>query len=208
MRTFDEREQERKVAADRQRAFFDALAADWRRNAVLDAATLEKLFDGVPFRAGQRVLDVGCGTGALEAFLAGKGLTVDAIDVSPAMIARAVSAGVPRGVCYLVADFYTYETCGYDHIVVFDAYPHFTDKPAFAARAAAVLVDGGRLTVLFDESRPTINGYHRDCAGISTPLRPVDDEAAAFASRFDVAYSVDDGTRYRLDLIKKVAKTR
>jgi SAM-dependent methyltransferase len=50
------------------------------------------------FRRGARVLDLGCGTGEDALFLAGLGVDVHGVDVSPAMIARArQKAAAQRG---------------------------------------------------------------------------------------------------------------
>ncbi len=46
------------------------------------------------FCAGDRVLDVGCGTGEDAAHLVGRGISVRAVDASPAMVVRARARGV------------------------------------------------------------------------------------------------------------------
>jgi SAM-dependent methyltransferase len=46
------------------------------------------------FRAGDRLLDIGCGTGEDAAHLASRGVSVWAIDASPAMVARASARGI------------------------------------------------------------------------------------------------------------------
>ena len=45
------------------------------------------------FHAGDRVLDIGCGTGEDAAHLAARGIVVHAVDASPAMVARARARG-------------------------------------------------------------------------------------------------------------------
>ena len=46
------------------------------------------------FHPGDRVLDIGCGTGADAAHLAARGVLVHAVDASPAMVARARARGI------------------------------------------------------------------------------------------------------------------
>jgi SAM-dependent methyltransferase len=58
-----------------------------QRNAVW--RVVDKLF-----RGGDRVLDVGCGTGEDAAHLEARGVSVLAVDASPAMVAQAKSRGV------------------------------------------------------------------------------------------------------------------
>src|SRR6266542_6970079 len=58
------------------------------RHAVWDAAKYEALHTYVP-RAGESILDLGCGTGQLASQIAARGARVIGIDVSPTMITRA-----------------------------------------------------------------------------------------------------------------------
>lgn len=105
---------------------------------------------------------------------------------------------------YFVADFYGY-TCEelYDCIIVFDAYPHFIDKEAFAAKANSLLKEGGTLWIAFDESREKINGYHTGLAGISVPLQTAEKEGARLKEFFEIISKTDDNERYLLGLKKK-----
>jgi SAM-dependent methyltransferase len=57
-----------------------------QRNAVW--CVMDRLF-----HAGDRILDIGCGTGEDAAHLAARGVAVHAIDASPAMVARASARG-------------------------------------------------------------------------------------------------------------------
>src|SRR5262249_47720119 len=45
------------------------------------------------FHPGQRILDIGCGTGVDAAHFAARGVDVEALDASPAMVARAEARG-------------------------------------------------------------------------------------------------------------------
>jgi ubiquinone/menaquinone biosynthesis C-methylase UbiE len=61
------------------------------------AAILEAFASFAAAAAGQRVLDVGCGPGALARHLARQGCAVVGVDADPAMVARAeeLAAGLP-----------------------------------------------------------------------------------------------------------------
>ena len=79
-------------------AAFDTLAARydqmWTESAA-GRAQRELVWRQVDplFPAGARMLDLGCGTGADAAHYAARGVVVDAVDASPAMIERARARG-------------------------------------------------------------------------------------------------------------------
>src|ERR1700722_8375744 len=57
----------------------------------------------LPDVRGKRVLDVGCGTGPISAWVAGHGAEVTGFDLSPSMIRLAEERGVPNA-SFRVAD--------------------------------------------------------------------------------------------------------
>lgn len=82
------------------RRFFETAAEgydeeDFTRATDTEVAQLVGLLDLAP---GQRVLDVGCGTGRHAVPLASRGLQVTGVDLSPAMLARARARATAAGV--------------------------------------------------------------------------------------------------------------
>lgn len=77
--------------------FRDAELVGWDRKAgywddTLGAVTCEAiapLLDAVEAASGVRLLDIACGTGALAAAAAGRGVQVVGMDFAPAMVAEA-----------------------------------------------------------------------------------------------------------------------
>jgi len=69
-------------------------AHDYGRNARFVAELAADLIDWLEPRAGERVLDIGCGDGALTAEIAARGAEVIGIDASPAMVAAARARGL------------------------------------------------------------------------------------------------------------------
>ncbi|HEX5416393.1 MAG TPA: class I SAM-dependent methyltransferase [Chloroflexota bacterium] len=107
------------------------------------------------FRPGERVLDVGCGTGADALFLAGLGIRVLAVDAAPAMIARvrakAEAGHLAERVEARVMDFSsldTLPTASFDGIISsFAGLNTAPDLRPFAADAARLLRPGGRMVL-------------------------------------------------------------
>ncbi len=96
----------------------------------------------------ERVLDVGCGAGDLAAVLAGRGIRVDAVDRSAAMVALA-RARVPAGVRVTRADVLelALPPGGYDAVVGSAVLHHLPLEEALRTLAAA-LRPGGVLAML------------------------------------------------------------
>jgi SAM-dependent methyltransferase len=87
---------------ERARASYDEVAEDY--DALLrgllerepwERVALDLLVGRVRDAGGGAVLDVGCGTGRVTAYLAGAGLDVSGVDLSPGMVAGGPS-GAPR----------------------------------------------------------------------------------------------------------------
>jgi SAM-dependent methyltransferase len=97
---------------------------------------------------GQRVLDIGCGTGAVAAALAERASAkVWGIEQSAEMLAVA-RARAPRGVGLKQgrAEDLPFRDAWFDR-VVYSLVIHLVDRPAALAEAARVLVDGGRVVI-------------------------------------------------------------
>jgi len=133
-----------------ERAFFDDRAADYDRlrpagetwQGRLDA--LVRVGD----LRGQRVLDVGCGTGAVAAALAEHAAAkVWGVEPSAEMLAVA-RARVPPGVGLKrgVAEKLPFRDGWFDR-VLFSLSIHLVDRPAALAESARVLVTGGRVVI-------------------------------------------------------------
>jgi SAM-dependent methyltransferase len=86
---------------------YEAMAADYA--AEVDESPFNALYerpgviDLLPNPVGKRVLDVGCGSGPLSAWLVSHGAEVDGFDVSPSMVRAAQSRGL-TGATFRVAD--------------------------------------------------------------------------------------------------------
>lgn len=183
--------------------FFDQLASEWDgMYPPVSGETLDAILDVLHIFPGCQVLDVGCGTGVLFQKLLAKGAQVTGTDLSPQMLAKAHQKfpDVPL-VC---GDFYQLHLHGFDRCILYNAYPHFMDKPALAAQLAAVLKPGGRFVVAHSSSRGTINGrHHGNAAAISVPLLPAKQEASQFTAWFAIDCCSETDSSYLISGVKR-----
>jgi ubiquinone/menaquinone biosynthesis C-methylase UbiE len=190
----------------RRRALFDELAEEWDDTTTHDPAKLERIAGLLTLKAGQHVLDAGCGTGVmiphLRRRLGGSG-TVTALDFSGRMIAVARGKYPPEDnpdVRFVVGDVEGLTSDReFDAIVCYSCFPHFFDKPAAVRTLAAALKEGGRLVIAHSQSRRAINDLHRgaDEALRGDYLPPVREIAGMMRSAgLRVTGSVDDGEMF------------
>jgi SAM-dependent methyltransferase len=144
------------VANAAEIASWDGPAGDhWVREAarydVMLASFADAILAAAGPRPGERVLEVGCGTGALAVRLAGMvapGGSVTGVDVSRAMLAVAArrAAGAGAAVEWVRADAQVHPFPA-DHDVVVSRFGvlFFEDPAAAFANLAAALRPGGRL---------------------------------------------------------------
>jgi 2-polyprenyl-3-methyl-5-hydroxy-6-metoxy-1,4-benzoquinol methylase len=136
----------------------DVIRADFDRIASCSAdlpdvlePSAQRLLAEAPFRG--RVLEIGCGTGALARELAARrGAKVTAIDLSPRMIDVArVRTNETLGIEYRVADIMTLSPRGFDAVVSVNTLHHLP-LAEMAQRMGDAVVPGGRVLIadLFD----------------------------------------------------------
>ena len=102
---------------------------------------------------GQRVLDAGCGTGALALQAALRGAEVVAIDLSPTLVQLAAERlaaehpQLPGSVSFGAGDMLSADLGHFDHVVCMDSLIHY-DTPHIA-QALAALAERTRASILF-----------------------------------------------------------
>lgn len=119
-----------------------------RFDAML-APFVEPVLDGARVTEGTRVLDVGCGNGALARAAAARGASVVAVDISAPMIARARERAAAEGLggveCVLGDAQVLRFAPEFDAVVSRFGVMFFTDPEAAFANLAGALRPGGRL---------------------------------------------------------------
>ena len=138
-------------------AAYDAIAPDYDRQLAGDEwmrRTLWSRYDRL-FRSGEKVLDVSCGTGTDALYLAGRGVHVTAIDVSPGMIAQ-LQARLAQHELAKAIDARAMDMAGmggfspesFDGIIsAFGGLSTTPDLAHFASGAARLLRPGGRMVL-------------------------------------------------------------
>jgi protein-L-isoaspartate O-methyltransferase len=192
------------VEREQLRATFDDAAElyDRARPGYPDAL-YDELCALSGLRAGDRVLEIGPGTGKATAPLAERGLDVTGVELGGALAAvaqRNLEAYPNARVLHADVESWQPERAGFDAVVVFTAF-HWLDPETKYERCAQLLRDGGSLAVVETHHVQPEDGdaffedvqdaYERAGEGRAPPLRPDDagdlsDEFVA-SGRFDAA---------------------
>ncbi len=180
-------------------AFFDRLAPTWDANMVRNEAVIVRILDLAGVAPGVEALDVACGTGVLIGDYLSRGAArVTAVDISPQMahIAQGKFAHDDR-VAVLCADAQEAAFGAFDCILIYNAFPHFSEPEKLFANLSRQLKSGGRLTVAHGMSRARINDHHRGGAShVSYGLMPAEDLSALMAPFVAVDRVLSDDSMY------------
>jgi len=164
------------AARERLRTYFDSTAVEQWKALTSDApvsrirATVragrqqmrDLILSWLPADlSGRRLLDAGCGTGALAVEAARRGATVVAVDVSPQLVDVArdrAPAGIP--VDWRVGDMLSADLGHFDHIVAMDSLIHYAAPDLLAAVTALRSRTRDSLVFTFAPSTPMLEVMH------------------------------------------------
>ena len=129
---------------------FDRVAEDYDRvRPDYPAALVDEACSLAGLRPGSRVLEVGCGTGKLTRALAERGLSIDAVDPGPELVAVARRHLEGSAVRFHLGRFEDIELPLGSFEAVFSATAfHWVDPDVGWAKVARLLVPGGVLALL------------------------------------------------------------
>lgn len=180
--------------------FFDRLAPTWDAGMVRNEAVIETILELAGIKAGLAVLDVASGTGVLIPDYLSRGVAaVTAVDISSGMarIAAEKFAGEDR-VKVLCLDAQIMDLGqSFDRILIYNAFPHFSEPGKLLLNLSRHLKTGGRLTVAHGMSRERINAHHRGGAShVSNGLMPAQELAVLFAPWSTVDRIISDDNMY------------
>lgn len=155
---------------------------------------------------GMRLLDAGCGTGALAVEAARRGASVTAVDISPTLIGLARERAEGRQgsgeVRFSVGDMLDPALGQFDHVVAMDSLIHY--RAADMVAAAEQLASRARASVLFTFAPRTMLLTAMHMAG---RLLPRGDRAPAIepVQHVRLARMLADGGRLRVERGHRVA---
>jgi demethylmenaquinone methyltransferase/2-methoxy-6-polyprenyl-1,4-benzoquinol methylase len=155
-----------KMVNPKKKDFFNEKAGVWDEISVHNLEKVQYIAELLEIHGGDRILDVGTGTGILipfyERYLVDG--SVVAVDYSEKMIEVARSKYPEKEhplISYLVSDVYELKyDAEFDLVVCYSCFPHFGDQPLALKILSKALRKGGRLAVAHSDSAKKINGVH------------------------------------------------
>lgn len=147
-------------------AFFDRLAPQWDQSCIHDDGRIGRILDYAEIGEGQSILDAACGTGVLiPDYLKRNVRRIVGIDISARMIEAASSKFSDPRIQWVTGDLERWSSPQkFDRIVVYNAFPHFSDPASVIQHLSRQLAENGRLTIAHGASRETINLHHQGSA--------------------------------------------
>lgn len=185
---------------DPHQKFYDILAAEWDLDYTAeDLERLSRLVDSMKVKAGQKVLDLGCGTGILFDLFRRKvdeSGTVTGVDFSVQM-ARQAHRNFPfDNVNVVDADVAVLPFLDhrFDLAAAFRAFPHFVDKRRALTEIHRVLKPGAPFYIIHLVSSKELAIHHKRRGGVEAEdvLPSADDMQTMFTDARFAKLTIDD----------------
>lgn len=158
---------------NRQREYFNERAEIWDLDVYHDPAKLEKIILELELKIGEKVLDVGSGTGVMIPYLFSqvkKSGKIVALDFSEKMISISEKKNPPEkfpNVKFIVQDINEFPIENdFDIILCYSCFPHFLNKSLAIKKLIKGLKVGGKLMIAHSQSRKAINNLHKKSKAI------------------------------------------
>ncbi|MCR5154616.1 MAG: class I SAM-dependent methyltransferase [Lachnospiraceae bacterium] len=181
--------------------FFNEHASGWDADMEISDRKVGIIMDNAGVKKGSKVLDVACGTGVLVPYyLERNAASVLGVDISPKMIEIARTKFKEENVSFLVGDVEEADIDkDFDAIVIYNAFPHFSDGERLIKCLSKHLKKGGRLTVAHGSSREEIDAHHfRAAKHVSNGLQKAEDLAEIFSKYLKVTTVLSNDEMYQI----------
>ena len=184
-------------------AFFDDLASDWDALQVRNEDVIAEILQKGGIVTGTKVLDIACGTGVLFPDYISLGAEVTGIDISPNMAEKAREKYPDIKVICGDASEYSFEEA-FDAVMIYNAFPHFTNPVKLIKNLSAALREKGRFTVAHGMSEKDLEKCHSTVAkDVSLPLPSKEKLRDMMSEIFDVDVMISDEEKYIVSGLKK-----
>ncbi len=184
--------------------FFDNLADGWDAEQIPKAEIIEKILDNGGVEPHKYILDIACGTGTLFPFYFKRAVkSVTGIDISPQMVKIAKGKFPATEIICGDAEEYHFGK-KFDVIMIYNAFPHFSNPEKLIKHLAGYLNDGGRLTVAHSMSREEIQSRHeKRAAKVSLELPTAEELSESLKPYFNIDIIISDNEMYQVSGTKK-----
>ena len=183
------------------RLFFNQRANIWDSyHSEQDNYKLEQMLDRLEINPGERVLDVGSGTGIFLPYLLrriGPGGELVALDYAEEMLKVSHRKYPDENIRHLQADIASLplDEGLFDIVICYSCFPHFPDKVEALREMYRVTGEHGRLFICHTSSRDYINEMHRSIAAVEDAHFPDEDTMRELLSGAGyTSIRIEDGT--------------
>ena len=143
------------------------------------------------------MIDVACGTGVLFPDYRKRKVCLTGIDISSEMVKKAKSKFPEIDVICGDVESFEFDK-QFDVVMVYNAFPHFSDPAFLIKRLSELVKEKGRLCVAHGMSREALLKHHQRAKNVSIDLLEIDELVELFKPYFDIEVSISDENMYQL----------